>query len=738
MGNFYFPEKKVVIWAAVVAAAAGILFAGAETVAEASCSVETEAASESSVETGAASGCSVETEAASGSSDGTGAADTIYSIPEIVVRAKAPILGSELYSRSGFVALIEMDKSGAALEDAPTVLAGAAGIRVRQYGGLGDFATSSIRGSSSSQVRVYMDGVPLNDPYSGIVNLADLSLGNLDRIEIYRGFSPVSFGGSSIGGTINLVTENAASAASSSGLEPMVSAKASAGSFDTRRLSLNLSSTLGPASLSCFGGYLESAGDFSFADDNATPQNPLDDEIARRMNNDFSRWNLSARLDLEIPGMKRSYLSYDAFEREGGVPGIGSNQSSIARLRRKRRITYFKIDPGQVVSGRLTGELTAFHSWTAEMFDDREGDIGLTAARTDNRIVSWGANLRSTLFAPLVPVSLDLFLEGKRERFSPSEYYPEPREGPDRTRNSLTSAVAANLSVLDDRAVLTAGARGIWSESEFYDQQPFPWLPPISRGRVEDSRLSPHAGIRIQPAGHITLKANIGKHYRVPTFFELFGNTGSVTGDAGLKPEEGLNRDAGLIYSSDRIWFLRRPYLETLYFDNRTEDLILFFPNSQRTVKPSNIGSARIKGIEVSASASPARSLTLSGNYTWMDAEDTSDIPYYRGNRLASIPAHEASFSARYSAGGWGLEWNLLFIGSNYLDKANMEKVPGREIHNLTVFLTPFSGPVRLSFEGRNLTGDQISDISGFPLPGRSFYVTLKLSNRGEDDDRIK
>lgn len=666
------------------------------------------------------------------SDPGDGAAsmpDTVYYLPEIVVRADRTERPEQL--RSEFVAYIELDGTASSGRDIPSLLADAAGIRVRQYGGLGSYAAMSIRGSSSSQVQVYLDGVPLNDPYSGTANLADLAVGSIERIEIYRGKSPVSFGGSAIGGRINLIPERSLNRGQ--GIE--VGAETGFGSFGMEKHALEMSSSLGPVSVRLNGGYTESAGDFSFLDDNGTPETAVDDETASRLNNDFSRWNFSGMLGLDLPGIRRAAVSFDYFSRESGVCGIGSNQSSVARIERERKLTYIKLEPEPLAGKSFQAEATIFHSSTRERFDDPEGDIALYPQRTDNRIISYGSSLRGTVMAPLIPLSTEIFIEGRREKYRPAEELPALREGPDRKRASVTAAAAGHLSMMGDRVVLSGQYRTLWSENEFYQPPPLPYLPPIPQGKVETRTESPQGGVRIRITDNLTLKGNAGRYVRMPTFFELFGNIGTVTGNSALEPEQGTNRDAGLILTTGRWGPVRSLFLEAGYFDNQITNLILFFPNSQRTVKPKNIGAARIRGAELTVSARLFSPLSISGNYTYMDAEDRSDIPYYKGNQLASTPAHEGSLKLSLERSGWGASWNLHYIGPNYLDKANMQEVPGRRIHSLSFSLKDISDCFNITLEGRNLTDNQVRDVIGYPLPGRSFFITLQFNREGKNNE---
>ncbi|MBN2183713.1 MAG: TonB-dependent receptor [Candidatus Krumholzibacteriota bacterium] len=651
--------------------------------------------------------------------------DTLFFAPEIIVEGFYISPEKEIFNRSGFVGLIELNNKTTAIEDAADILSRTVGVKVNQYGGLGSFATMSIRGSSSTQVQVYIDGVPLNDAYSGFTDLSDLSLDDIGKIEVYRGFSPTGFGASSVGGTVNLVPGS--SLADGKGKAPAaLTASASSGSFGTRKYSTAFDLNNSIFSMHAHGGYMESRGDFSFLDDNATPENLLDDEIAARENNDFTKWNIAGKLDLEMPGFRALSLNHSSVIREGGVPGIGADQSSRARLERDRRISWLKIKPETCFTGSLQTDATVFYSSTAESFFDPGGEIDLTVQKTDNRIISFGSNLKTGYAPDFMPLSIEAFLEGKKERFHPVEYLPIYQSGPDRKRETLTFASSGDLSFFDERVIVTYGHRWEWYTSEFYDEPFFPWLPPTPLGKISGRKDSPGAGMRLRPFQYLTIKGNIGRYYRVPTFFEMFGNLGSVTGDSGLKPESGLNRDIGIILSADRFWGIGNPFLEAIYLYNEIDDLILFFPNSQSTVKPENIGSARIRGIELSTAGTIPGSLRLSGNYCWLESTDTGPIPYYNGNSLPARPEHETSAAIEYLGKMWSASWELHYTGTNFLDRANGKMVDGRTIHNLNLTLKSVIEDMTLTIEGLNIGDERASDVAGFPLPGRSFYVSVR------------
>jgi vitamin B12 transporter len=67
-----------------------------------------------------------------------------------------------------------------------------------------------MRGANSNQVAVMVDGVRITDPSSpnSAIDLSEISLTNVERVEIIRGSHSTMFGGAAIGGVINIITVN--------------------------------------------------------------------------------------------------------------------------------------------------------------------------------------------------------------------------------------------------------------------------------------------------------------------------------------------------------------------------------------------------------------------------------------------------------------------------------------------------------------------------------------------------
>jgi outer membrane cobalamin receptor len=187
----------------------------------------------------------------------------------IEVRA-APESAPAVRDESAFATVVPIADQPAEIDTLTDVLDESVGVQVRRFGGLGDFATVSIRGSAPGQVGVFFDGVALTRARSETVNLADLPLDQLGQVEVYRGVSPLALSSSALAGAINLVSR-------APDAVPRFSLLAGGGSFGTRKVSAAGSAARGGFSALLSATYLGSAGDFTFEDDNGTLQNEDDD-----------------------------------------------------------------------------------------------------------------------------------------------------------------------------------------------------------------------------------------------------------------------------------------------------------------------------------------------------------------------------------------------------------------------------------------------------------------------------
>src|SRR5262249_40677102 len=154
-----------------------------------------------------------------------------------------------------FTSVITADQLKGRKESVTEVLQDLSGVEVKQRGGADDFATVSIRGSTSEQVAIYVDGILQNQGLGGAPNIAAIPTDQIERIEVYKGAAPARFGSSSIGGVVNIVTKKAKNGRSTQ-------LSNSYGSFKTYEGSILHLQTVEPFSYNVGYTYSRSSGDF--------------------------------------------------------------------------------------------------------------------------------------------------------------------------------------------------------------------------------------------------------------------------------------------------------------------------------------------------------------------------------------------------------------------------------------------------------------------------------------------
>lgn len=89
--------------------------------------------------------------------------------------------------------------------NANDILGKISGVNIRQSGGLGSDFSLSLNGLSDNQVRIFLDGVPM-DYFGTSLSLNNFSANLIERIEVYKGVVPIHLSSDALGGAINIQT----------------------------------------------------------------------------------------------------------------------------------------------------------------------------------------------------------------------------------------------------------------------------------------------------------------------------------------------------------------------------------------------------------------------------------------------------------------------------------------------------------------------------------------------------
>jgi outer membrane cobalamin receptor len=656
---------------------------------------------------------------------------------DVMVVTGTRTAGPNPQETSAQVTVIELDGSLPVGSEIADVVETAAGIHVQRLGGVGDWSTVSIRGSTARQVAVFLDGVPLNPDGATTVNLSELPTTALARVEIYRGHAPAEFDAAPIGGVIHLVTPD----------EPKsMGLSVTTGSHDTHRVGAN-----GAASGRAAGWDVDTwvaaeglatEGDYRYFDNRATLYNLFDDRFVERTNNDKGQVNLLGRLRAAREQVSIS-LTHGILNRNEGIPGPGIAPALGTRLETSRNLNALQVVI-QPSWGRV--KIQGWQIARDELWDDRAGEIGPGAQWEEREMSTRGilAHTEWLLSEHLVP---GLTTSLRFDRTQLRDLLTEQNEAPLR-RRAWSASPSVRTYLLHDQVQMdgTLAIQGLHNQA----MGEVPYADFTGSLRPDESTLitaMPRGGVLWRPVPVLAIKANAGRYLRPPDFTELFGDRGTIVGNPDLQPERGTQIDLGARVVLDGPI---TAIIEVAGFHNRSENMIAFVQNSQQTMRPINLGQASLMGLEAAARLvlfDWVESHT-SATRTW--SENQSEAKAYRGNQLPGVPQWEVHQSTALTLGPWArMGHSLSYTDGNYWDRTNWYRAAPRTIHGLFARARPLPGGPELEMEVRNLFDHLVErtprnpldpqdkamvlqgldDFHGYPLAGRTVLFSLRWSS---------
>ena len=415
-----------------------------------------------------------------------------------------------------------------------------------------------------------------------------------------------------------------------------------------------------------------------------------------------------------------------------------------------------KADAARLGHPTLSGMLRVNVQAALERFEDPLGE--LPGGARDQQDVTFSTGLVGRLsWAPHDPQILSLIPEWRFEEY---RGHAAGRALPEARRHRLGLALRDRIVLGRDRLSLTPVLRAdfAWNEVSGTSSGGDPL------GDTFHWFLSPRLGARLRVARGVELLGNVGRYFRAPSLFELYGDRGTTVGNPLLVPETGVSGDVGVAFR----W--RRPFKgltqlrgEAAFFGREASDLIQWIRSSPHTTTAINIASAVALGGEASLSAwirwhREWRS-RLSVSYALTHTENRSTGPLLEGKRLPGRPLHEVNgrVDLAWTRGRWGVgvHCTVTHASDSFLDEANLYlPVPARTLYEVGLALRPFvsgvvlavtvknAGDLRVehqaapAFTGLGRIPRPLMDYAGFPLPGWQIFVTLSFTgqDRRESD----
>ncbi len=613
---------------------------------------------------------------------------------------------------SVFYHTIQRDEFEGKMEDVSEVIEKQTGIQVRQTGGLGSFSTVSLRGASSEQVMVYLDGVLLNDASGGGVDLSNISLSDVDSIEIYRGISPVNFNKASIGGVVNIRTRR---------IQPgfNTSIITGYGSFNAKNVSGFLNHKINEWDYLISGDYLSSDNDFRIKNNNGTPLNPYDDHWENRNNAQFHQENILARVGYDVCETTRMEAINRWFSKNQGIPSWNNSKLTDTDFDTLQNISTIMLIADDLSPLHVNTHTQIDYFTKTETYDDSKGHIGLGNQNLRYTTDRFGASS----FFEWQPDghSMGVELTGQEEIYHALDRLND--EKLIRTqRRTWIMGFQDTVFLLNRRMCITPALRF----QNIQDRLKYS-ADPVPSGNSHENYINPQLGCKYKLSPDLVLKSNLAQYDREPSFFELYGDRGIFVGNPDLKAESGVNFDVGAEVDKE----FENPYVSavsaySVFFLSDIKDLISRSYDARGIGKSENISDAFIDGIETGLTIDSLWNLRLTERFTWQHTENKSDIIAFNGKDLPGRFKTSWLSKAEYNHLRFKIFIEYIRESGMYYDTANLIKAKTKsEINSGISWLW---NSWMLTLDAKNLNNDSYEDFNGYPLPGRSYFFTIKYS----------
>ena len=610
-------------------------------------------------------------------------------------------------------------------------LATTAGAQTRSLGGLGAYQSVSVRGAAPGHTAVLIDGVPLARIAAVTTDLGRFALDSFGQVELYRGAVPIELGGAGVGGAVNLVTRLGRGEHGE-----RVRASAGFGSFGARHLRAHYGDDHGRVKSSTTIGYQGADGDYTYFDDNGTLLNQHDDGYRVRGNNGFDQLDAATRLgtDTGAGGLRLAY-------KDQGLPGSTAQPAAAASL---ATLDVIADGNGSASVGRATAKQLGFVMFERQRLADPMGELGLGPAERTYLTLSGGASSTWS-----VPIATHRFVAGGELRGDRFVDRDERKTQPELTGTRAGGAVTVAVDVgLAPQLVVTPAMRldAVRTAPTPMTSGPSALEPVPARWDVVPS---PRFTAHFAATSELAFKGSAGWYVRLPTLLEAFGNRGFVVGSPDLRAERGPSADVGVVWApATARGVVDRILVQADAFATRAHDTIAFVTYGGFVARATNIGDTQTYGGELIASARLVRTLTATASYTRLATEQLSIDTTVDGKPIPRKPPHVLYTrldAVRTLAGRTATVWiDGAWQAESFLDPAGLGRVPGRLLVG-SGLRTELAAGFALALSIANVTDERVShlpldpppspaltetptpltDVAGFPLPGRSFYLSL-------------
>ena len=648
------------------------------------------------------------------------------------------------------VTVIDMSNLRGTVSSVQDILLKTVGITLRSSGGVGSSSRISVRGLEGKRIGFFIDELPLGEQ-TDYIDINDIPIDMIDRIEIYKGVVPARFGGSSLGGAINIVIREYPDkyADLSYGYESYNTHKAQ-GVFKRNLKQRGLVFGIG-------GGYTSS-------DNNYTFDSPFQEGLRITRNHDkyhkliiggsfkAKKWWFD-EVELE-PVFVKTYkeiqgIEYDIREAHSQslMTGLSNKLKKDNFLTEGLNLDMFN---GLVLTKmNFIDKATRRYEWDGSSYPTPSrygGEAGYNyPSDSDDKKLTF-INKTNLEYILTERHSLNINSVFSMANGTPKDDLKTLSLGKqvnfDSQMRSWISGLTYDFRTLNDVFLNSLTVRHYMYT--MHTQMAPLFVPGKYDVDVSKSDFGVNNAMRYRFLPSLMGKLSAGYEVRIPSETELLGDGIAVIPSPDLLPERNLSANLGLLFDLTG----KHPtnaQIEMNFFYMYLQDMIRYTAGLIGA-QYQNFGEMRTLGVEFEAKADVLPSLYLYGNTTYQDLRDTrayepeSTVPNPTKNkRMPNIPYLMANAGLEFHRenlfGGTGQNTRLFadvaFVEEYYYD-FEMTQLQKRRIPRSTTIDIGFehsflNNKIFLSGKVRNITNEKTLSEFNRPLMGINGGIKLRV-----------
>ncbi len=567
------------------------------------------------------------------------------------------------------------------------------GFKVREYPNslsavqIRGFATDTHGQVVSSYVTILINGRRINTS-----NLATILMDNVERVEIIRGPGSVQYGSSAIGGVVNVITKKGDT-------KPSFFIDQTVGSWNYRKTAVGVSGL--------FKNF-----DYSLSASRAAQSSYNTGGGDKYDNTGFdSKDRLSANLGYTFLQNQRVGVTYTSYVSDDiGSPDqltTPDPEATVGNANRQYDVVY----DGQTADDFLLWSLRYFSG--IEEYENFDAGVRSYFRDTEQQ----GANAQLT--AKWDMVQLTAGVDWINYAISTSNMDP----GKENTYDNPALFSMAKVKLLDDKLILSAGGR--------YDSFD---IEGDTGDSTDATNLSKNFGAAYKISPMVKIRANYAEGFKMPTPSQLFMYTdysawgyGIWSGNPDLDPEKSATYEVGVDVVKNSfnasLTYFHTDFENSIGYSYNAADGVTYYENTGEATVSGYEGSLQF---DIGALMGWSSELIPYVSFTYLDTYENEDT----GEDRTYTSALTASYGLTFRNQESGLTANLNFTHTGEQDINSSETLDSVTLTDFSVSKKLYDfekyGDVTLKADIRNLTDEDYAYNAGYPMPGRSFYLSLK------------